>query len=74
VVVILKLSLDLFTQREGMDLEPPVLDIKECDYNVNVIFPYLDVKNNLYTDKNNYLYHNYQNILTHANNPCNPKK
>ena len=76
MVVFLKLMVDLFrqrqTQREGMDLELPVLNIKECDYDINIVFPYYDEANNLYTDKSDFMYNNYQNILKYASNPCLP--
>jgi hypothetical protein len=70
MVVFLKLTIDLFRQREGMDLELPVLNIKDCDYDINIIFPYYDISANLYTDKSDFMYHNYQNILNYASRPC----
>ena len=73
MVVFLKLMVDLLRQREGMDLELPVLNIKDCDYDINIIFPYYDISANLYTDKKDFMYHNYQNIMNYASIPCVPK-
>lgn len=70
MVVFIKILMDLLTVKEGLDLQLPDLNIKECDYAVNIIFPYYDVKKNIFTDKNNYMYHNYQNIQMYASNPC----
>jgi 5-methylthioribose kinase len=69
VIIFVKLGIDLFLsfdKREGMDLEMPVLNIKLCDYKVNLVFPYYDVDRKVYTDKNNFIYNNYQNILLYA--------
>jgi hypothetical protein len=62
---------DLFNLREGMvDLELPVLNIGECKYDANLIFPYYDVTKKEYTNQNNFMYHNFQNILKYASKPC----
>jgi len=74
MVVVFKLLIDVFRVREGMDLELPILHMKECDYAVNLVFPYYDAKKNLYTDQNSYMYYNYKNILHYAKKPCVPKK
>ncbi len=66
VVVLVKLGFDHFLMREGMDLEMPSLNVKTCDYDVNIMFPYYDVAHNIYTDYNQYLYNNYRNILFFA--------
>ena len=72
MVVFIKLGIDLFSQgsKEGMNLEMPLLDITTCNYNVNLKFPYYDVKRNVFTDKNDYIYNNKQNILFYAKTNC----
>lgn len=72
MVVFIKLGIDFFCQglKEGMDLEIPVLDITTCNYNVNLKFPYYDVERNVFTDKNEYIYNNKQNILFYAKTNC----
>jgi hypothetical protein len=74
VIILCKLSIDLFIQREGMDIEPPSLNIRDCDYDVNIIFPYYDISHNIHTDRNNFIYHSYQNIKKYASKPCVPRK
>jgi len=74
LILILKITVDLFFTREGMvDLELPVLNIADCDYDVNLIFPFYDEKQRIYTNQNNFMYYNFQNILNYANKPCIPK-
>ena len=52
------------------DIEYPIL-IKGCSYEKdNVKFPYYNQTNNTYTNKNNFLYNNFQNILKAASTSC----
>ena len=74
LILFLKITVDLFFTREGMvDLDLPVLNIPDCDYDVNLIFPFYDGNKNIYTNQNNFMYYNYKNILNYANKPCMPK-
>jgi hypothetical protein len=74
MIVFVKLFLEILWVKEGMDLELPTLNIKDCDYDVNIIFPFYDVANKIYTNQNNFIHSSYQNIKTYAGTPCEPKK
>ena len=69
LVVILKLATDLLDVREGLDAEPPDLQSK-CSFDVNVKFPKYDPIRNVYTNDNDFLYNNFQNILLYAKAKC----
>lgn len=84
LIIFFQLFLECF--REGMigqmseveketsfNLEDIVLS-KDCSYNdnlYNIKYPYYNQTLNTYTNKNNFLYNNYQNILKYATTPCN---
>lgn len=74
MIVFVKLFLEVLWFKEGMDLELPSLNIKDCDYDVNIIFPYYDTINNIYTNQNNFIHSSYRNIKMYAETPCEPKK
>jgi hypothetical protein len=76
VVVMIKIGFDLFNQIEGMvDIEPPpLMNMKDCDYASNIVFPNFDEKRNLYQNDNNSIYYSYQNILKYTKTPCTPVK
>jgi hypothetical protein len=79
MVVLVKILIDIFEAfraKEGMvDIEPPALiQMKECDYAMNLISPYYDAENNLYNNDNNFMFYNFENIKKIANTPCHSNK
>ena len=84
LIIFFQLFLECF--REGMigqeseveketpfNLEDIVLS-KDCPYNDNrnnIKYPYYNQTLNTYTNKNNFLNNNYENILKYATTPCN---
>lgn len=66
-------GLDFFRVQEGMDLEAPNLKIKGCNASANIYFPNYDLNRHLFIDNNNFMFHNYQNILQYAQMDCSPE-
>ena len=50
-------------------LEIPNLNT-DCSFNENIKFPHYNQTDNLYTNKNNFLSNNYQNILNAIKSTC----
>ncbi len=75
ILLIIFFQLILETFREGMadttfDLESPSLDTT-CEYNRNIKKPYYNQTLNTYTNKNEFLYNNRENIIYYATANCN---
>ena len=69
-IILLLVALNLLYElvvKEGM--ENPGLGV-ECSINPNVLFPKYDPVLNVYTNDNDTLYNNYQNILLYAKTKC----
>ncbi len=75
LIIIFHLCLEGFRKTlEGMDDKPfdieyPDLDI-ECEIDLNVKYPAYNREKNTYSNKNNYLFNNRENIIKSANTSC----
>jgi hypothetical protein len=72
VFVFVKILIDYLWQKEGLDIDLPVLNATDdkgiadtCS--INIKFPKYDSVKNLYTNDNNFLYNNFNNIKRSAN-------
>lgn len=69
-LVFFYLFIELLWKKEGFDTDVPGMGIN-CEFDINIKYPMYDLNNNTYTNRNNYLYNNYQNIIKYASTPCN---